>query len=152
MDAAYQERLMESRARLFPELLVEISNPEKNIKNNINNKNYNFKQNINQGKINVTSQDKVNNINAHARDYRGLKRRINSDKDFVMVLDEWAVHEPFLYAATRDFGEQRVKDIIFRIGKLRDGYFRQGYGPIPTQRGRLLNHEISMLRKERLKA
>lgn len=123
---------------------------EKTIKNNINNINYNYNNNQDLHEEQPTTTNiKVNNIN-RARNFYGLRATINSDPDFVHALDEWAVGEPFLYAAVRDHGEYAIKGIISRVRQLRDGYFNVGkYGPIHQQRGRLLNHEIQKLRRQR---
>lgn len=105
----------------------------KESKNNINN-------NINQ------EEKLVNNIN-RTRDYHGLKAKVHSDPVFCLLQD-WGVGAPFIYAAVRDLGEVRVKEVAQRIAKLRDGYFRQG-SPIPQQRGRIFNKEMQKLREAR---
>ena len=105
-----------------------------------------------ESKINIINninleESLVNNIKTinTARDYSGLKAKVNSDPVFVMLQD-WGVGAPFIYAAARDFGESRVKESAQRIAKLREGYFRQGF-PIPQQRGRIFNKEMQKLRE-----
>jgi hypothetical protein len=113
--------------------------------NIINNININSSRNINSREFNTPVEKNINTIN---RNYKGLYAKIHSDAAFLEA-QSWKVDAPFLYAAVRDFGEYPVKEIIARLRRLADSYFRQGQ-PIPQQRGRLFNVEIHKLRKQRL--
>jgi hypothetical protein len=106
-----------------------------------------YKESKNINNINNNLDLNINNINTapvKKRSYQGLFAKVHSDPS-LLKLQEWGVDAPFIYAAVRDCGEERVKEIVWRLSKLGDGYFRQGQ-PVNAQRGRLFNKEIRDLK------
>lgn len=83
------------------------------------------------------------------KNYNGLRQKIHSDKWFLMA-QSWGVTPQMLYACVRDYGEAKVKAIIFKLSpeRLAAGYFRQGE-PIELQRGRLFSVEMRRLKNKR---
>lgn len=138
-------------AGMLRDALREITGKNHHIKF-INNININSSENIksNQNSSRSPQTENINSINRE-RDYSGLYAKVHSDKA-LLDLQGWGVDPQFIYAAVRDLGEAKVKEIHARLSRLADSYFRQNYGPINKQRGRLFNNEVTKLKRPKMMA
>lgn len=101
---------------------------------------------------NINKSDSTNNLHETVFDksdknYKGLYRKIHSD-DLFLEAQRWGIFPRYLYSLARDNGEHRIKDVIHRIKKLGDSYFREGE-PIEQQRAKVFHAEMKRLRSER---
>lgn len=91
---------------------------------------------------NSNDLDNLNNLKAV-----GIPRvELFTDDAFVRAL-EWGFDEAMLQLCIGTYGKLKVKGLIHKISKLPELYFKPQYGPVPKQRGKLLNHELGKLKK-----
>lgn len=60
---------------------------------------------------------------------------------------EWGFDEAMLQLCIGLYGKHSIKGIINKLNKLPEVYFKPQYGPVPQQRGRLLNCELKKLKQ-----
>lgn len=118
------------------------------------NKNYNLLKSgdskATEPMANSSSQENKNFKN-YKHDHREVWRKIHSDEKFKLAINPvneggWGFDTDTMMACYFAYGEFAIKELIHKVSRLSNSYFRQGQS-IPEQRARILGAELKKLRQ-----